>query len=47
VFKATDAPRATPLPRTATEINAGLGFQMNEEPMQLVEALKRDLRNRP
>ena len=34
-------------PRTETEINAGLGFQMNEEPMQLVEALKRDLRNRP
>ncbi|QHS16136.1 geranylgeranyl reductase family protein [Halopenitus persicus] len=34
-------------PRTDTEINAGLGFQMNEEPMQLVESLKRDLRNRP
>jgi geranylgeranyl reductase family protein len=34
-------------PRTSTEINAGLGFQMNEEPMQLVEALKRDLRDRP
>lgn len=33
-------------PRTATEINVGLGFQMNEEPMELVEALKRDLRNR-
>jgi geranylgeranyl reductase family protein len=34
-------------PRTETEINAGLGFQMNEEPMKLVEDLRRDLRNRP
>ncbi|PSP34436.1 electron transfer flavoprotein [Halobacteriales archaeon QH_10_67_22] len=34
-------------PRTDTEINAGLGFQMTEEPMQLVDDLKRDLRNRP
>ncbi len=34
-------------PRTSTEINAGLGFQMNEEPMKLVESLKRDLRDRP
>ena len=34
-------------PRTDTEINAGLGFQMNEEPMKLVESLKRDLRRRP
>ena len=33
-------------PRTDTEINVGLGYQMNEEPMQLVEDLKRDLRNR-
>ncbi|MFW5956485.1 MAG: geranylgeranyl reductase family protein [Halorhabdus sp.] len=33
-------------PRTATEINVGLGFQMNEEPMELVDALKRDLRER-
>ncbi|QLH79563.1 geranylgeranyl reductase family protein [Halosimplex rubrum] len=33
-------------PRTDTEINAGLGFQMNEEPMHLVEDLKRDLRGR-
>ncbi|QLG61705.1 geranylgeranyl reductase family protein [Halorarum salinum] len=33
-------------PRTSTEINAGLGFQMNEEPMKLVEVLKEDLRNR-
>ncbi|WP_144900808.1 geranylgeranyl reductase family protein [Halobellus captivus] len=34
-------------PRTETTINAGLGFQMNEEPMKLVEDLKHDLRNRP
>ncbi len=34
-------------PRTGTEINAGLGFQMNEPPMKLIESLKRDLRNRP
>jgi electron-transferring-flavoprotein dehydrogenase len=33
-------------PRTSTRINAGLGFQMNKEPMKLVEVLKRDLRNR-
>ena len=33
-------------PRTSTEINAGLGFQMNEEPMELVDDLKRDLRKR-
>jgi len=33
-------------PRTGTEINAGLGFQMNKEPMQLVEVLKEDLRTR-
>ena len=34
-------------PRTGTEINAGLGFQMNEDPMELVDILKRDLENRP
>jgi digeranylgeranylglycerophospholipid reductase len=34
-------------PRTETEINVGLGFQMTEEPMKLVEDLKRDLRKRP
>ncbi len=34
-------------PRTETTINAGLGFQMNEEPMQLVDDLKRDLAERP
>ena len=33
-------------PRTDTEINAGLGFQMNEEPMELVDDLKRDLEGR-
>ncbi|WP_293026885.1 geranylgeranyl reductase family protein [Natronococcus sp.] len=33
-------------PRTETEINVGLGFQMTEEPMKLVESLKRDLRSR-
>jgi geranylgeranyl reductase family protein len=49
VFKATDraAGYLWYFPRTATEINAGLGFQMTEEPMQLVESLKRDLRDRP
>ena len=48
VFKATDraAGYLWYFPRTSTEINVGLGFQMNEEPMQLVEVLKRDLRNR-
>ncbi len=34
-------------PRTPTEINVGLGFQMNKEPMALVEELKKDIRNRP
>ena len=33
-------------PRTSTTINAGLGFQMNEEPMQMVDDLKEDLKNR-
>jgi electron-transferring-flavoprotein dehydrogenase len=33
-------------PRTGTEINAGLGFQMNKDPMKLVEVLERDLRSR-
>jgi digeranylgeranylglycerophospholipid reductase len=33
-------------PRTATEINVGLGFQMNKQPMKLVEVLKKDIRNR-
>jgi flavin-dependent dehydrogenase len=49
VFKPTDraAGYLWYFPRTDTEINAGLGFQMNEEPMQLVDDLKRDLRQRP
>ncbi|WP_254543407.1 geranylgeranyl reductase family protein [Halomarina pelagica] len=34
-------------PRTPTEINVGLGFQMNRPPVKLVQVLKRDLRNRP
>jgi geranylgeranyl reductase family len=33
-------------PRTATEINVGLGFQMTEDPMQLVETLKQDITTR-
>jgi len=48
VFKPTDraAGYLWYFPRTGTEINAGLGFQMNEEPMTLVADLKRDLRSR-
>src|SRR6056297_604017 len=34
-------------PRTPTEINVGPGFQMTEEPKELVKDLKRDIRNRP
>ena len=34
-------------PRTPTEINVGLGFQMNEEPMQLVRDLREDISRRP
>ncbi|MFO7927817.1 MAG: geranylgeranyl reductase family protein [Halobacteriota archaeon] len=34
-------------PRTPTEINVGLGFQMNEEPMQLVADLREDISQRP
>jgi digeranylgeranylglycerophospholipid reductase len=49
VFKPTDrsAGYLWYFPRTNTEINAGLGFQMHEQPMELVRYLKRDLRNRP
>jgi len=49
VFKPTDraAGYLWYFPRTDTEINAGLGFQMTEEPMKLVDDLKRDLRARP
>ncbi|WP_411967245.1 NAD(P)/FAD-dependent oxidoreductase [Haloferax sp. YSSS75] len=34
-------------PRTATEINVGLGFQMNKEPVELVDRLKKDIQGRP
>ncbi|QLD88512.1 geranylgeranyl reductase family protein [Natronomonas salina] len=34
-------------PRTPTEINVGLGFQMNEEPMKLVQDLREDISQRP
>jgi geranylgeranyl reductase family protein len=34
-------------PRTDTEINVGLGFQMTEEPMELVDDLREDLEERP
>ena len=34
-------------PRTETEINVGLGFQMNKDPMKLVSVLRDDVRNRP
>ncbi len=34
-------------PRTEREINVGLGFQMTEEPMKLVDDLKRDIEDRP
>jgi electron-transferring-flavoprotein dehydrogenase len=34
-------------PRTATEINVGLGFQMNKDPMHLVDALREDVKQRP
>ena len=34
-------------PRTATEINVGLGFQMNKEPIALVDRLREDLAGRP
>lgn len=48
VFKPTDraAGYLWYFPRTPTEINVGLGFQMNEPPMKLVEVLKDDLRDR-
>ena len=34
-------------PRTATEINVGLGFQMDAEPMKLVADLREDITRRP
>lgn len=33
-------------PRTAREINVGLGFQMNKEPIELVERLREDIQDR-
>ncbi|ELY83862.1 geranylgeranyl reductase family protein [Natrinema gari] len=34
-------------PRSATEINVGLGFQMSQEPIELVDVLKDDIATRP
>ena len=34
-------------PRTSTEINVGLGFQMNKEPVPLVDRLREDVSERP
>ncbi|MFB6302511.1 MAG: NAD(P)/FAD-dependent oxidoreductase [Haloferacaceae archaeon] len=34
-------------PRTAREINVGLGFQMNKEPVELVDRLRADILDRP
>jgi geranylgeranyl reductase family protein len=34
-------------PRTPTQINVGLGFQMSEEPMKLVSDLREDISRRP
>jgi len=34
-------------PRTPTEINAGLGFQMNKEPIPLADRLRQDMEERP
>ncbi len=34
-------------PRTPTEINVGLGFQMNKEPIPLNDRLRRDMEQRP
>lgn len=34
-------------PRTPTEINVGLGYQMTEEPVKLAEELRRDIKRRP
>ena len=34
-------------PRTPTEINVGLGFQMNTDPIPLADRLRRDLEGRP
>lgn len=34
-------------PRTPTQINVGLGFQMNKDPIPLADRLKKDIENRP
>ncbi len=34
-------------PRSATELNVGLGFQMTESPMKLVDVLQQELRSQP
>lgn len=34
-------------PRTSTQINVGLGFQMQEEPIALVDRLREDIEDRP
>ncbi|MXV64266.1 FAD-binding protein [Natronorubrum sp. JWXQ-INN-674] len=34
-------------PRTPTQINVGLGFQMNKEPIPLADRLRRDIEDRP
>ncbi|ARS89052.1 geranylgeranyl reductase family protein [Natrarchaeobaculum aegyptiacum] len=34
-------------PRTPTQINVGLGFQMNKPPIPLVDRLRRDVESRP
>ncbi len=49
VFKPTDRAEGYIwyFPRTPTEINVGIGFQMTAEPMTLVEALREDLETRP
>ncbi|MFW6383899.1 MAG: geranylgeranyl reductase family protein [Halodesulfurarchaeum sp.] len=49
VFKPTDRAEGYIwyFPRTPTEINVGLGFQMTAEPMTLVRALREDLQSRP
>ena len=49
VFKPTDRPAGYLwyFPRTPTEINVGVGFQMTEDPMELVEVIRNDIQDRP
>lgn len=49
VFKPTEraAGYVWYFPRTPTEINAGLGFQMTEDPIELAEVLHQDVATRP